>query len=473
MTCRIIVADALGGLKTLPADSVQCCVTSPPYWGLRDYGVGGQLGLERTPQEYVAALVAVFREVRRVLSDDGTLWLNLGDSYAADRGGTNMPAETLAGGTNGKGDANAHRGWPGGPSDKKLTQHRQRMGSRDAPAIGLKYKDMVGIPWRVAFALQADGWWLRSDIIWAKPNPMPESVTDRPTKSHEYLFLLSKNARYFYDAKAIAEPSITADMRRPYAPGQVDERGNGHDRGGGEPRRPGIGPQHAAERDRNEKYEPMETHPTRNARSVWTIATSPYPEAHFATFPPELPRRCILAGSRGPGKRCDCEDLIATPLASGPIDDPTSTTGRAGTNRPRRDGEGSRDITRREQRGYAQQMKDSPHRRRMETEAGKAFAHYIRTDLSGGRPLPLDLLDSWLERSWLVEPPPCSCPVMPGDVVLDPFMGAGTTGLVARQLVRSCIGIELNPKYAELAKRRIEGDCPLFEIVELLTGGDK
>ncbi len=208
-------------------------------------------------------------------------------------------------------------------------------------------------------ALQADGWYLRADLIWAKPNPMPESVTDRPTKSHEYLFLLTKSARYFYDAKAIAETSITADMRRPYAPGQVDERGNGHDRGGGGLRWPGIGPQHATQRDRNEKYEPMETHPTRNARTVWTIATSPYPEAHFATFPPELPRRCILAGSR------------------------------------------------------------------------------------------------------------------PTDTVLDPFMGAGTTGLVARQLGRSCIGIELNPDYAKLAKRRIEGDCPLFESVALLDVGDQ
>jgi DNA modification methylase len=447
MSCRILVGDALDALKTLPADSVQCIVTSPPYWGLRDYGVAGQLGLESTPDEYVARMVEVFHEARRVLHPAGVLWLNLGDSYntySANRGrGAAL-------------NKNNHFALPSIASGAGL--------STDS----LKPKDMIGIPWRVAFALQADGWWLRSDVVWSKPNPMPESVTDRPTKAHEYLFLLTKSARYYYDAQSIAEPATCADPR--LVDGFVPKSDNGKHAGDPQARAqrwPGIGPQHATERDRGEKYEPMETHPTRNARSVWTIATSPYPEAHFATFPPELPRRCILAGSRGPGKRCDCAELIATPLASGPVDDPTSTTGRAGMNRPRREGEGSRDISRREQRGYAQQMKDSPHRRRMETEAGKAFAHYIRTDLSGGRPLPPDLLDSWLERGWLVEPPPCSCPVMPGDTVLDPFCGAGTTGLVARRLGRSCIGIELNPKYATLAKNRIEDDCPLFETAEI------
>jgi DNA modification methylase len=465
MSIDLRCGDALGLLKEMPEASVQVCVTSPPYWALRNYGVDGQLGLERTPEEYVEHLVEVFREVRRVLRDDGTLWLNLGDSYAAARGGTDMPAETLAGGVSGHGEGDTLRG----------RGHSYRA-NRDPAAHGLKHKDLVGIPWRVAFALQADGWWLRSDIIWAKPNPMPESVTDRPTKSHEYLFLLTKSARYYYNAEAIAEPCETDAKENYPARAQVIGRGGlacleqsaspqQRTSGGLPPRWPGIGPQHATERDRGEKYEPMQTHPTRNARSVWTIATSPYPDAHFATFPPELPRRCILAGSRGPGKRCDCEDLIATPLASGPVDDPTDTTGRAGMNRVRREGEGSRDITRREQRGYAQQMKDSPHRRRMEAEAGKAFAHYIRTDLSGGRPLPPDLLDQWLERGWLVEPPPCWCPVMPGDTVLDPFAGAGTTGLVADRLGRSFIGCELNPAYVTLARRRIMDDAPLFNGV--------
>lgn len=200
MSIRIIEGDALTRLRQIPDASVRCCVTSPPYWGLRDYGVPGQLGLERSPSEYVRTMAGVFREVRRILADDGTLWLNIGDCYAAQRGGTKMPAETLAGGQGGFGDRNAHCGRA---QDAKQPH-------RDAGAFGLKHKDLVGIPWRVAFALQDDGWWLRSDIIWAKPNPMPESIKDRPTKSHEYLFLLAKSARYYYDADAIAEPATSA-----------------------------------------------------------------------------------------------------------------------------------------------------------------------------------------------------------------------------------------------------------------------
>lgn len=232
----------------LADESVNCVVTSPPYWGLRDYGVSGQLGLEPTPDEYVAHMVEVFREVRRVLRKDGTCWLNLGDSYAGS----------------GKGPT-GHNG---------IGNQTQRQGFDSPKAVippGLKPKDLVGIPWMVAFALRADGWWLRSDIIWHKNNPMPESVTDRPTKAHEYVFLLTKSARYFWDAKAVAEPAESG-------------------------RWPGIGPQHGKERDRNEKYEPMDAHPTRNCRSVWTIATSPYKGAHFATMAPKLAERCILAG---------------------------------------------------------------------------------------------------------------------------------------------------------------------------------
>ena len=193
----IHIGDVMDVLPTLLAESVNCVVTSPPYWGLRDYGTEGQLGLEATPEEYVANIVRVFAEVRRVLRDDGTLWLNLGDSYAADRGGTYMPAETLAGGVSGQGDESTMRG----RGDKEDGNAR-----RNCKRYGLKHKDLVGIPWRVAFALQTDGWYLRSDIIWSKPNPMPESVTDRPTKAHEYVFLLTKAARYFYDAEAIAKP---------------------------------------------------------------------------------------------------------------------------------------------------------------------------------------------------------------------------------------------------------------------------
>ena len=191
MNLKIITGDALTVLKTIPECSVQCCVTSPPYWNLRDYGVYGQLGLERTPEEYVDRMVEVFREVRRVLREDGTLWLNIGDSYAAQGGdhsvyNSNQP------------NVGACRCHANGSGDK---------GTR-LPPPGLKAKDIVGIPWRLAFALQSDGWWLRQDIIWHKPNPMPESVTDRCTKAHEYIFLLTKSARYYYDAEAINEESV-------------------------------------------------------------------------------------------------------------------------------------------------------------------------------------------------------------------------------------------------------------------------
>ena len=285
---EIIVADVRDGLASLPEQSVQTVVTSPPYFGLRDYGVAGQIGLEPTPAEYVAALVDVFRGVRRVLRDDGTVWLNLGDSYAAQRGGTHQPAETLAGGVNGYTDDGdrVNRG-----------RHDGYNPTRNAAAIGLKHKDLIGIPWRVAFALQDDGWYLRSDIVWAKPNPMPESVTDRPTKSHEYIFLLTKNARYYYDAAAIAEPAAwdrwgdqsvikpqqgTASWIKPKTKQDLL----------GKQTYTGFNGRWAA------SVEDGTAPKTRNKRSVWQIATQPYAEAHFATFPEALVEPCVLAGSR-------------------------------------------------------------------------------------------------------------------------------------------------------------------------------
>ena len=195
---QILVGDCRETLRTLEPDAVQMCVTSPPYWGLRDYGCDGQLGLEETPDAYVAGMVEVFREVRRVLKPDGTLWLNLGDSYAVN-GEKSQPPQTNTTSRNGV-TVRMPRGAT--PSDYRAAEGRFRS--------GLKPKDLCGIPWRVAFALQADGWWLRSDIIWSKPNPMPESVTDRPTKAHEYVFLLAKSESYFFDAKAIAEPALHA-----------------------------------------------------------------------------------------------------------------------------------------------------------------------------------------------------------------------------------------------------------------------
>ena len=203
----IVQGDAMESLRAFPDRSVHCCVTSPPYWGLRDYGVAGQLGLESTPQEYVEKMVAVFREVRRVLRDDGTLWLNLGDSYCGSGKGPSNEGSKQA----------ANAGSLTGASHRNGAQFRDGQAPTKWLSVpdGLKAKDLVGIPWRVAFALQADGWYLRQDIIWSKPNPMPESVTDRCTKAHEYLFLLSKSASYYYDTVAIAEPSDTGDMRRP------------------------------------------------------------------------------------------------------------------------------------------------------------------------------------------------------------------------------------------------------------------
>ena len=264
---EIIPGDCIESMRLYLDDaSVNMCVTSPPYFGLRDYGVAGQIGLEQTPDEYVAKLVAVFREVRRVLRDDGTLWLNLGDSYAAQRGGTHQPAETLAGGR-------------GGKTENGDRVNRDRFDgynpTRNASAIGLKHKDLIGIPWRVAFALQADGWYLRQDIIWHKPNPMPESVRDRCTKAHEYIFLLSKSPRYFFDAEAISEPAVGA-------PSGNKERKKATERGC-----PNEGTASGVPWDGGE---------TRNRRSVWTVTTKPFKGAHFATFPPDLIEPCILAG---------------------------------------------------------------------------------------------------------------------------------------------------------------------------------
>jgi len=299
---QILTGDAFEMLQTLPDESVNCCVTSPPYYGLRDYGIDGQLGLESSPLLYVERLVKVFRQVNRVLRNDGTLWMNLGDSY------------------NGAGYSNHYN--TGGARDWN--------GSPGRTTEALKPKDLMGIPWRVAFALQDDGWYLRQDIIWAKPNPMPESVKDRCTKSHEYIFLLSKSAKYFYDADAVREKALNDKIRKRSSNfkkvGLQDDKFGSHNKGA----------------------EIIDTQGFRNKRDVWTVTTKPYSAAHFATFPPELPETCIKAGC-----------------------------------------------------------------------------------LEGG-------------------------------TVLDPFHGAGTTGMVAARLHRKYIGIELNPEYVELSKNRIYNDAPLF-----------
>lgn len=294
MTVKIITGDCRDVLPSMDGGSVNCVVTSPPYFGLRDYGADGQMGLEPTPDAYVNALVALFRDVRRVLRDDGTLWLNLGDSYAAARGGTHMPASTLGGGAGGK------------TIDGDRVNQGRKDGytpSRDSHAIGLKHKDLIGIPWRVALAMQADGWWLRQDIIWHKPNPMPESVRDRCTRSHEYIFMFSKSAKYYYDAGAIAEPAIYSGLKNQSPSGYKDAKSFD---GKHSDKQRGHGRRHAGFNDRWDKTEKSEQcSGTRNKRSVWTVATRPFSGAHFATFPADLITPCILAGCRAGGTVLD------------------------------------------------------------------------------------------------------------------------------------------------------------------------
>ncbi len=275
MSFTIHHGDALKVLASLPSESVQCCVTSPPYWGLRDYGVDGQLGLEKTPEEYVTRLVSVFREVRRVLKNDGVSWVNLGDSYCSGGRKTRDP-----------GRSKLHPAFMG--EDNQVASWRP-----DDPS-GLKPKDLIGIPWRVAFALQADGWYLRQDIIWHKPNPIPESVRDRCTKAHEYVFMLTKRERYYYDADAIVEQSICvgdechlrADNTQAAREFKQDQAGNR--------RYTGFNERYFGTRLKTGNP----TKETRNKRSVWTLPTLPTPEAHFATYPIDLPELCISASTR-------------------------------------------------------------------------------------------------------------------------------------------------------------------------------
>ncbi|MFA7346886.1 MAG: site-specific DNA-methyltransferase [Desulfurivibrionaceae bacterium] len=309
MTVEILTGDCREILPLMPEKSVHCCVTSPPYWGLRDYGVDGQIGLESSPAEFISEMVKVFREVRRVLRDDGTLWLNLGDTYAgargqSSRGGAPSASSTLAG--------NGHRG--GGPKLGGLSTVSRRRDNAviprsDLAVPGLKPKDLIGIPWRVALALQADGWYLRCDIIWHKPNPMPESCKDRPTKAHEYVFLLSKSEKYYYDHDAIKEPVTgTAHARRGYkSPDGWDTstgdggHGSFHKAGREKGKISGVGPKAAAAGfgvKSNPQYSAaiVDLVNSRNKRSVWTVPTQPYSAAHFATFPEKLIEPCIKAG---------------------------------------------------------------------------------------------------------------------------------------------------------------------------------
>ena len=321
---RTFYGDCRETLRTLQPASFQCCVTSPPYYGLRDYGHPGQVGIESSPTGYVTNMVDVFCEVRRVLADDGVLWLNLGDTYASSTKGS--------GGSNP--ETSPKQAWKGSPNGQGF-----KVRKFDLSEDNLKPKDLIGIPWRVAFALQADGWYLRQDIIWHKPNPMPESVRDRCTKAHEYLFLLTKSERYFWDAAAMQEKAAGTN------------HGN---RPPGNSKRAEVAPGQTVGSHRPDREESTYDVFTRNRRSVWTVATRPYSGAHFAVFPPALIEPCILAGSRV------------------------------------------------------------------------------------------------------------------GDVVLDPFMGSGTTAQVAQQHGRQWIGCELNDAYAPLQSERLSKvAAPVFDISDI------
>lgn len=415
---RLLQGDCREVLATLPEESVHCVVTSPPYWSLRDYGVDGQLGLEATIEEHIEAMVDVFRSVRRVLRDDGVCWVNLGDTFIGAPHGHAGTKSTLD-----------------GRSPEVLEERSRALRTHSKRGAGLKPKDLVGMPWRIALALQADGWWLRSDIVWHKPNPQPEAVLDRPTRSHEFVFLLSKSEVYFYDAEAIRE--VTS--------------GGAHSRGGGvHPKavaganyivddaggrlikdhardamglRPGsrFGRSPGWRSKQNESYAGAVRHivQRRNARSVWTIPTHPFSEAHFATFPPELAERCILAGTSAMGACHKCGSPIERRVSTS-----TSTDGRPhlGTREPH---EGRIDATNRQKTPPSGIISDH------ETVA---WATRCRCRGAGARPC----------------------------VVLDPFGGAGTTGLVARNLGRDSILVELNPEYIEIARRRLFADQPLM-----------
>jgi DNA modification methylase len=370
-------------LPELASDSVDCIVTSPPYWGLRDYGETDQLGLERTPEEYVGNLVAVFRELRRVLKPSGTCWLNLGDSYIANPGSGQARGESTF-----------------SPKDGTYSASDEGRGGKGWS--GLPGKNLVGIPWRVAFALQADGWYLRSDIIWAKPNPMPESVTDRPTKAHEYLFLLTKSARYYFDADAVreaySEKTWFYDHVEPVKAAGTAGNNNG------------TGKSTLGVEAANGKG-------GRNLRSVWTIATRPYPGAHFAVFPPELPERCIKAGSSERGVCPEC---------GAPWERVVEVSGETLRELGNRTGG---------QHGYAEAFGDTPQGLHHKGGHGDN-SHRVRQSTG------------WLE--------PCGHLVanpVPA-VILDPFAGSGTVGMVANRLSRKAILIDLNAEYLKQIMKR-------------------
>lgn len=507
---RILIGDVLAGLATLPDASVHCCVTSPPYWGLRDYGCEGQIGLEPTPAAYLERMVAVFREVRRVLRDDGTCWVNMGDGYAS------TPPGCGADGVSRSSTLHGH------VSEVYRETLRKSVGQKRNTIVGgLKPKDLIGMPWRLAFALQADGWYLRSEIIWAKPNPMPESVTDRPTKAHEQIFLLTKAARYWYDAEAIKEPS-----EEPERAGKLETSFSVSD--------PGV-------TMRADVGRAVMRTATRNARSVWPIATQPYPEAHFATFPEAIPERCISAGcpplvcskcynpayeTRPVGPRTvrpPMQSVQGAVLREGaevlqpPVCEPVVSREESETSKAVRavsgadpkspdavllsgvlgegengdgytaaaaiDGHQQLELARRQgsqSRVRSGAYAGTPERAQERVHTGTPASHVAGAGATtsengvcppperqqGGQPAREPGTDgdesaqgrrrlSPLRQALHNQVSECCGAPLTRGTVLDPFSGSGTTGAVAVRLGRDYIGCELNRDYAAMSERRI------------------
>ena len=391
-THNIILGDAIAGMRTLPDACIQTCITSPPYWGLRDYGHTDQLGAEKTPEAYVENMVNVFREVRRILRDDGTVWLNLGDSYWSNTLSRKDPVESM---------------WGNRPASD-LTSGRNNIptvnkrGGLGAAPIGIKPKDLVGIPWRVAFALQADGWYLRQDIIWHKPNPMPEPVTDRCTKAHEYIFLLSKNEQYYYDNISVKEP-YTKPMNR-WGGEKLKEPKQGFQSMEGDP-------YVSAKKERDMRPDKN----GRNRRSVWTVTTKPFRGAHFATFPKDLIEPCVLAGTSQHGCCSKCGASHARIIERGDV-----------PNRTKR--ENTLNVV--------------PGRDKLSRVNSKEMKTIPKKTIG------------WEKTCKCVDAEVVPC------TVFDPFTGSGTTAIVAMNHGRNFIGTELNPEYIKIAEARIADEVP-------------
>lgn len=429
MTVRVLTGDCREVLATLPDESVHCVVTSPPYWGLRCYGVDGQLGQEKTPEDHVAVMVDVFRHVRRVLRKDGTLWLNYGDSYAGSPNGRSAAAVKALGN-----DDRTFRDKPFG-----------------TVVGGLKPKDLVMMPARIALALQADGWWLRSEIVWAKPNPMPESITDRPTSSHEKMFLFARSARYFYDAEAVRTPYSDVSIARLMQSNFDNQTGGPKDPKTGNrshrkvleniKRKRGVPPRHAQyDSSTRDSLDDVGRGMGANLRNVWHIATHPYPDAHFATFPTKLVEPCIKAGTSEKGVCPQCGDpwvrLVERDAQPQAYED------------RKYDRSNPAFATKRNMGARYQAQLDANPIRTIGWEP--SCGCMIFADLS-------EALEWGANENEPHNPMPC--------VVLDPFGGSGTVGLVADRLGRDAILIELNPEYADMARARITQDSPLFAEV--------